>query len=106
MVEAEHVLLVVLPHKFEINAKTSEHVADSTLKSGQRIVGDVDFAAAKEVASFITPVPGGRSLREKLVDVEATRSLYCSQFTLSERFRSVQLLSWQVLCREFIPKCS
>jgi len=26
---------------------------------GFRVVGDVDFDAVKEVASFITPVPGG-----------------------------------------------
>ncbi|KAF5659542.1 formate-tetrahydrofolate ligase [Fusarium bulbicola] len=32
---------------------------DATKKSGQRLVGDVDYAAAVEVASAITPVPGG-----------------------------------------------
>ncbi|KAH7266587.1 tetrahydrofolate synthase [Fusarium solani] len=32
---------------------------DSTRKSGYRLVGDVDYAAASEVASAITPVPGG-----------------------------------------------
>lgn len=32
---------------------------DATKKSGIRWVGDVEFAKAKEVASFITPVPGG-----------------------------------------------
>ncbi|KAF7322980.1 FTHFS-domain-containing protein [Mycena chlorophos] len=35
------------------------YVPDSTKKSGQRLVGDVDFASAESVASFITPVPGG-----------------------------------------------
>jgi methylenetetrahydrofolate dehydrogenase (NADP+)/methenyltetrahydrofolate cyclohydrolase/formyltetrahydrofolate synthetase len=34
-------------------------VEDSTRKTGKRLVGDVDFEAAKQVASFITPVPGG-----------------------------------------------
>jgi methylenetetrahydrofolate dehydrogenase (NADP+)/methenyltetrahydrofolate cyclohydrolase/formyltetrahydrofolate synthetase len=34
-------------------------VPDETKKSGQRLVGDVDFASASEVASQITPVPGG-----------------------------------------------
>ena len=34
-------------------------VPDSTKKSGQRLVGDVNYAEAKEVAGFITPVPGG-----------------------------------------------
>jgi len=32
---------------------------DSTKKSGQRLVGDVDYTEAAQVASFITPVPGG-----------------------------------------------
>jgi methylenetetrahydrofolate dehydrogenase (NADP+)/methenyltetrahydrofolate cyclohydrolase/formyltetrahydrofolate synthetase len=34
-------------------------IPDETKKSGQRLVGDVDFASASEVASHITPVPGG-----------------------------------------------
>ena len=34
-------------------------IPDSTKKSGFRLVGDVDFEAAKEVASYITPVPKG-----------------------------------------------
>ena len=32
---------------------------DATKKKGYRLVGDVDFEAAKEVAGYITPVPGG-----------------------------------------------
>lgn len=34
-------------------------VEDPTTKSGYRLVGDVDFDEAKEVAGMITPVPGG-----------------------------------------------
>ncbi|CAM9447486.1 unnamed protein product [Ascophyllum nodosum] len=34
-------------------------VDDPTSKKGYRLVGDVDFEAVKEVASKITPVPGG-----------------------------------------------
>ncbi|KAI5291121.1 tetrahydrofolate synthase [Ascosphaera aggregata] len=34
-------------------------IPDATRKSGQRLVGDVDYEAAVEVASHITPVPGG-----------------------------------------------
>jgi len=34
-------------------------VADSHAKSGYVLVGDVDFAGVREVASRITPVPGG-----------------------------------------------
>lgn len=34
-------------------------IPDASKKSGQRLVGDVDFESASQVASFITPVPGG-----------------------------------------------
>ena len=34
-------------------------VPDATKKSGHRLVGDVKFDEAREVAGFITPVPGG-----------------------------------------------
>lgn len=34
-------------------------IPDSTKKSGFRLTGDVDFEAVSEVASYITPVPGG-----------------------------------------------
>jgi methylenetetrahydrofolate dehydrogenase (NADP+)/methenyltetrahydrofolate cyclohydrolase len=34
-------------------------VADPTAKQGYRLVGDVKFAEAAEIASAITPVPGG-----------------------------------------------
>ncbi|MHC4959659.1 MAG: bifunctional 5,10-methylenetetrahydrofolate dehydrogenase/5,10-methenyltetrahydrofolate cyclohydrolase, partial [Planctomycetota bacterium] len=34
-------------------------IDDPSRKSGRRLVGDVDFAAAQEIAGAITPVPGG-----------------------------------------------
>ena len=34
-------------------------IEDSSTKSGYRLVGDVDFASARERASKISPVPGG-----------------------------------------------
>ncbi|OCL05841.1 putative C-1-tetrahydrofolate synthase mitochondrial precursor [Glonium stellatum] len=37
----------------------TNYIPDSTKKSGQRVVGDVEFDSAVEVASQITPVPGG-----------------------------------------------
>ncbi|KAK9447887.1 formate--tetrahydrofolate ligase-domain-containing protein [Limtongia smithiae] len=37
----------------------TNYVSDETKKSGQRLVGDVDFASASAVASKLTPVPGG-----------------------------------------------
>ena len=36
-----------------------EQVIDATKKSGQRLVGDVDYESASAIASHITPVPGG-----------------------------------------------
>ncbi|KAI4527658.1 FTHFS-domain-containing protein [Schizophyllum commune Loenen D] len=35
------------------------YVPDASKKSGQRMVGDVEYAEAAKVASYITPVPGG-----------------------------------------------
>ena len=37
----------------------TNRIADKTRKSGTRLVGDVDFETASQVASRITPVPGG-----------------------------------------------
>ena len=37
----------------------TNYIPDDTKKTGQRLVGDVDFDSAVEVASKITPVPGG-----------------------------------------------
>uniref|UniRef100_A0A6C0CMY4 Uncharacterized protein n=1 Tax=viral metagenome TaxID=1070528 RepID=A0A6C0CMY4_9ZZZZ len=34
-------------------------IDDPTKKSGYKLVGDVDYKAVKDIASFITPVPGG-----------------------------------------------
>ena len=34
-------------------------IPDASTKSGTRLVGDVDFDSVREVASLITPVPGG-----------------------------------------------
>ncbi len=37
----------------------TNRIEDASRKRGWRLVGDADFAALKEVASWITPVPGG-----------------------------------------------
>ena len=34
-------------------------VSDASRKSGYRLVGDVDYASVREVAGWLTPVPGG-----------------------------------------------
>jgi methylenetetrahydrofolate dehydrogenase (NADP+)/methenyltetrahydrofolate cyclohydrolase len=37
----------------------NNRVPDASRRTGSRMVGDVDFEAVKEVAGWITPVPGG-----------------------------------------------
>lgn len=37
----------------------TNYIKDETRKSGERLVGDVHYESAKDVASLITPVPGG-----------------------------------------------
>ncbi|GAM85610.1 hypothetical protein ANO11243_036170 [Dothideomycetidae sp. 11243] len=37
----------------------TNYIPDDSKKSGQRLVGDVDYDSAAQVASHITPVPGG-----------------------------------------------
>ncbi|KAI1085010.1 formate-tetrahydrofolate ligase [Whalleya microplaca] len=37
----------------------TNYIPDASRKSGQRLVGDVEFESASQVASYITPVPGG-----------------------------------------------
>lgn len=59
-------------------------VSDASKKSGQRLVGDVDYDSAVKVASYITPVPGGvgpmtvAMLMENSL-IAATRALQKSQ---------------------------
>jgi methylenetetrahydrofolate dehydrogenase (NADP+) / methenyltetrahydrofolate cyclohydrolase / formyltetrahydrofolate synthetase len=47
---------MLIPSLSSLNLTSSP---DPTKKSGQRLVGDVDFASASRLASYITPVPGG-----------------------------------------------
>ncbi|KAI0434324.1 formate--tetrahydrofolate ligase-domain-containing protein [Xylaria sp. FL1042] len=37
----------------------TNYIPDASKKSGQRLVGDVEYESASQVASYITPVPGG-----------------------------------------------
>ncbi|HNB54702.1 MAG TPA: bifunctional methylenetetrahydrofolate dehydrogenase/methenyltetrahydrofolate cyclohydrolase, partial [Anaerolineales bacterium] len=48
----------IKPGAYVIDVGTNQ-IPDPTKKSGNRLVGDVAFDEAKEVAGAITPVPGG-----------------------------------------------
>ena len=37
----------------------TNYLPDDSKKSGQRLVGDVDYGSAAEIAALISPVPGG-----------------------------------------------
>ena len=49
---------MVKPGAVVIDVGTTR-VPDASRKTGYRLSGDIDFAAVSEVASAITPVPGG-----------------------------------------------
>jgi len=49
---------MVKPGAVVIDVGTNR-IADATAKSGTRLTGDVDFEPVREIASKITPVPGG-----------------------------------------------
>jgi len=49
---------MVKPGAVVIDVGTNR-IDDATAKSGSRLVGDVDFDSVRQVASKITPVPGG-----------------------------------------------
>ena len=49
---------MVSPGAVVIDVGTNR-VEDKTRERGWRLVGDCDYSAIKEIASYITPVPGG-----------------------------------------------
>jgi methylenetetrahydrofolate dehydrogenase (NADP+)/methenyltetrahydrofolate cyclohydrolase len=49
---------MVKPGAVVIDVGTNR-VEDASRRSGYRLVGDVDFESVREVASWISPVPGG-----------------------------------------------
>jgi 5,10-methylene-tetrahydrofolate dehydrogenase/methenyl tetrahydrofolate cyclohydrolase len=56
---------------------------DPTAKRGYRLVGDVDFESAKEVAGAITPVPGG--VGPMTIAMLMNNTLRAAQMALAKR---------------------
>ncbi len=54
-------------------------VDDPTKERGYRLTGDVDFEAVREVASAITPVPGGVGPMTRAMLLSNTLSAYLSR---------------------------
>ena len=61
--------------------------SDSTRKSGKRLVGDVEFEKAKEVASWITPVPGG--VGPMTVAMLMSNTVQCAEKMLQQQVQLV-----------------
>lgn len=55
---------------------------DPTKKRGYRLVGDVDFESAKEVAGAITPVPGG--VGPMTIAMLLTNTLHAAEMALAD----------------------
>ena len=68
------------------------YVADSSKKSGQRLIGDVDFESAKEKTYFITPVPGGVGPMTVAMLVQNVLKAAKKQLLASEKTLHISLL--------------
>ncbi|KAG2180594.1 hypothetical protein INT44_003598 [Umbelopsis vinacea] len=71
-------------------------IEDATKKAGQRWVGDVDFKGVSEVASAITPVPGGVGPMTVAMLLENTL-LSAKRFFDRSRNRTIQPLPLQLV---------
>jgi methylenetetrahydrofolate dehydrogenase (NADP+)/methenyltetrahydrofolate cyclohydrolase len=58
-------------------------VDDPTSPKGYRLVGDVDFKACREIASFISPVPGGVGLMTRAMLMSNT--VYAAELRAADR---------------------
>ncbi|KAH8106842.1 C-1-tetrahydrofolate synthase, partial [Cristinia sonorae] len=78
----------------------TNYVPDSTKKTGQRLVGDVDFESASSVASFITPVPGG--VGPMTVALLMTNTLRAAE-RIWEQARSLRIKPLKLDIKEKVP---
>lgn len=78
----------------------TNYVDDATRKSGSRLVGDVDFESAREVASFITPVPGGVGPMTVAMLMENT---VLSAQRLFEKSQQRLVKPLKLVCKEKVP---
>ncbi|KAJ7219277.1 formate--tetrahydrofolate ligase-domain-containing protein [Mycena pura] len=76
------------------------YIPDATKKSGQRLVGDVDFTSVSQVAGYITPVPGGVGPMTVAMLMENTLQ---SAERLWEKQRSLRLKPLNLNVLEKVP---
>ncbi|GAA5968235.1 hypothetical protein JCM11641_003780 [Rhodosporidiobolus odoratus] len=75
-------------------------IADATRKSGSRLVGDVDFDSARQVASHITPVPGGVGPMTVAMLMENT---VISAQRLLEKSQQRTIKPLKLVCKKDVP---
>ncbi|GAA5953525.1 hypothetical protein JCM21900_006191 [Sporobolomyces salmonicolor] len=75
-------------------------IPDATRKSGSRLVGDVDFDSAVQVASHITPVPGGVGPMTVAMLMENT---VLSAQRLLEKSQQRLVKPLKLVCKENVP---
>ncbi|GAA5996192.1 C-1-tetrahydrofolate synthase [Rhodotorula paludigena] len=78
----------------------TNYIPDATRKSGARLVGDVDFDSAKDVASFLTPVPGGVGPMTVAMLMENT---VLSAQRLLEKSQQRLVKPLKLVCKEKVP---
>lgn len=77
------------------------YVEDNTKKTGQRLVGDVEFSSAKEHSSWITPVPGG--VGPMTVAILIQNVLTAAKRQLAQRDRIPQIEPLSLRLKDPVP---
>ncbi|KAF6214495.1 hypothetical protein GE061_009238, partial [Apolygus lucorum] len=72
-------------------------IPDASKKSGQRLVGDVDYDEARTKASFITPVPGG--VGPMTVAMLMTNTVISAERSVARLLTS----AWRISCLPLLP---
>ncbi|OBZ69070.1 C-1-tetrahydrofolate synthase, cytoplasmic [Grifola frondosa] len=78
----------------------TNYIPDPSRKSGHRLVGDVEFASASAVASYITPVPGG--VGPMTVAMLMVNTLKAAE-RIWERSRSLKVKPLKLHIQEKVP---
>lgn len=77
------------------------YLPDSTKASGQRLVGDVDFESASDVAGYLTPVPGG--VGPMTVAMLVSNVLKAAEEQFDKQFKSAKITPLPLHCLNPVP---
>lgn len=77
------------------------YIPDATKKTGQKLVGDVDFESVKETAEYLTPVPGGVGPMTVAMLVENVYKAATNQFF--EQNKPIHIQPLKLECKTPVP---